>query len=107
MVPNMQQAMKQIQKMQAEMARIQEELANKTVTGTAGGGAVKIEISGKLEVKQAFIDPEVVNADDVEMLQDLVVAAMNEAIKKAQDMANEDMAKITGQLKIPGMPNLF
>lgn len=107
MVPNMQQAMKQIQKMQAEMARIQEELANKTVTAAAGGGAVKIEISGKLEVKQVSIDPEVVNADDVEMLQDLMIAAMNEAIKKAQDMANEDMAKVTGNLKIPGMPSLF
>jgi DNA-binding YbaB/EbfC family protein len=107
MVPNMQQAMKQIQKMQADMAKVQEELANKTVTVTAGGGAVKVEISGKLEIKQVEINPEVVSADDVEMLQDLITAAFNEAIKKAQDMANEDMAKVTGNIKIPGMPGMF
>lgn len=107
MVPNMQQAMKQIQKMQADMARVQEELANKTVTATAGGGAVKVEISGKLEIKQVEINPEVVSADDVEMLQDLITAAFNEAIKKAQDMASEDMAKVTGNIKIPGMPGMF
>jgi DNA-binding YbaB/EbfC family protein len=107
MVPNMQQAMKQIQKMQADMAKVQEELANKTVTATAGGGAVRVEISGKLEIKQVEINPEVVAADDVEMLQDLIIAAFNEAIKKAQDMASEDMAKVTGNIKIPGMPGMF
>lgn len=107
MVPNMQQAMKQLQKMQADMAKVQEELANKVVTATAGGGAVKIEINGKLEVKQVEIDPEVVNSEDVEMLQDLMVAVINEAIKKAQDLASEDMAKVTGNLKIPGMPGMF
>jgi DNA-binding YbaB/EbfC family protein len=107
MVPNKQQAMKQIQKMQADMAKVQEELANKTVTATAGGGAVRVEISGKLEIKQVEINPEVVAADDVEMLQDLIIAAFNEAIKKAQDMASEDMAKVTGNIKIPGMPGMF
>jgi DNA-binding YbaB/EbfC family protein len=99
--------MKQIQKTQADMAKVQEELANKTVTVTAGGGAVKVEISGKLEIKQVEINPEVVSADDVEMLQDLITAAFNEAIKKAQDMASEDMAKVTGNIKIPGMPGMF
>lgn len=106
-MPNMQQAMKQIQKMQAEMVKVQEELGNKTVTATAGGGAVKIEVSGKLEIKQLEIDTEVVNADDVEMLQDLIIAAVNEGIKKAQDMANEEMGKVTGNLKIPGLPGMF
>lgn len=107
MMPNMQQAMKQIQKMQAEMAKVQEELANKTVSATAGGGAVKIEVSGKLEIKQLEIDAEVVNADDLEMLQDLIIAAVNEGLKKAQDMANEEMGKVTGNLKIPGLPGMF
>ncbi|HOJ77467.1 MAG TPA: YbaB/EbfC family nucleoid-associated protein [Bacillota bacterium] len=107
MIPNMQQAMKQFQKMQAEMARVQEELGNKTVSATAGGGVVKVEITGKLEIKQIEIDKEVVNNDEVEMLQDLIVAAVNEGIKKAQEMAADEMAKVTGNLKIPGMPGLF
>lgn len=107
MIPNMQQAMKQVQKMQAEMARIQEELAEKTVTATAGGGAVKVEVTGKLVFRSIEIDPEVINGDDVEMLQDLVLAAVNEGIKKAQELAESEMAKVTGNLKIPGLPGLF
>lgn len=104
MMPNMQQAMKQFQKMQADMARIQEELREKTVTASAGGEAVKIEITGKCEVRKIEINPEVVNADDLEMLQDLVVAAVNEGIKKAQELEASEMAKVTGNLKIPGLP---
>ncbi len=104
MMPNMQQAMKQIQKMQAEMARVQQELEQKTVTATAGGGVITVEISGKLELKKIEIDPEVVSGDDLEMLQDLITAAVNEAIKKAQELAANDMAKVTGNLNIPGMP---
>ena len=107
MMPNMQQAMKQVQKMQAEMAKVQEELGQKTVTASAGGGAVKVEISGKLEVKKIEISPDVVSADDLEMLQDLITAAVNEGIKNAQEMASNDMAKVTGNIKIPGMPGLF
>ena len=107
MNPNMQQAMKQIQKMQAEMARVQQELEQKTVTATAGGGVVSVEVSGKLELKKITIDPEVLSGDDLEMLQDLITAAVNEGIKKAQDMASQDMAKVTGNLNIPGMPGLF
>jgi DNA-binding YbaB/EbfC family protein len=107
MMPNMQQAMKQVKKMQADMARVQEELAGKTVTATAGGGAVKIEITGKLEVRSIEIDPEVVSADDIEMFQDLMLAAFNEAIKKAQELAESEMGKVTGNLNIPGLPGIF
>ena len=96
--------MKQIQKMQQEMEKIQEELANKTVEGTAGGGMVKVIANGKQEILEIKIDPEVVNKDDVEMLQDLIVAAVNQAKEKAQEMANEEMSRLTGGLKIPGMP---
>jgi DNA-binding YbaB/EbfC family protein len=107
MMPNMQQAMKQVQKMQADMARVQQELEDKTVTASAGGGAVKVEVTGKLVFKKIEIDPEVVNPDDVEMLQDLVMAAVNEGLKTAQDMAADEMAKVTGNLKIPGLPGMF
>jgi DNA-binding YbaB/EbfC family protein len=107
MMPNMQQAMKQMQKMQAQMARVQEELGDQTVSATVGGGAVKVEITGKLEVRSVTIDPEVVNSDDLEMLQDLVLAAVNEGIKKAQELAEKELGKVTGNIKIPGMPNLF
>lgn len=102
----MQQAMKQIQKMQADMARVQQELEEKTVTATAGGGVVEVTFSGKLELKAIKIDPEVAG-EDLEMLQDLITAAVNEGIKKAQDLSASEMAKITGNLKIPGMPGLF
>ena len=105
MMPNKQQAMKQVQKMQADMLKVQEELAEKMVTATAGGGAVKVEVTGKLEIKKVEIAPEA--AEDLEMLQDLIVAAVNEGIKNAQDMAAAEMAKVTGNLKIPGMPGLF
>ena len=104
MMPNMQQAMKQFQKMQEDLARVQEELNQKILTVSAGGGAVTVEISGKLEIKQITVDPEVVAGGDQEMLQDLLIAAVNEAIKKAQDLEAAETAKITGNLKIPGMP---
>jgi DNA-binding YbaB/EbfC family protein len=107
MMPNMQQAMKQFQKMQAEIARVQEELGTKSVTATAGGGVIKVEITGKLEIKKIEMDPGIVSNDDLEMLQDLIIAAVNEAIKKAQDLANDEMGKVTGNLKLPGMPGLF
>jgi len=104
MVKGIGNMMKQIQKMQQEMEKIQEELANKTVEGTAGGGMVKVIANGKQEVLEIKIDPEVVNKDDVEMLQDLILAAVNQAREKAQEMANEEMSRLTGGLKIPGMP---
>jgi nucleoid-associated protein EbfC len=104
MVKGMGNMMKQIQKMQQEMEKIQEELANKTVEGTAGGGMVKVTANGKQEILEVKIDPEVVNKDDVQMLEDLIVAAVNQAREKAAELAAEDMAKLTGGLKIPGLP---
>lgn len=101
-MPNMQQALKQVQKMQAAMKKVQDELAEKTVQATAGGGAVTVEISGALEIKKVSIDPEVM--EDREMLEDLLVAACNEGIKEAQEMSAQEMAKVTGNMKIPGMP---
>ena len=97
------QMMRQLQKMQAEMAKIQEELGAKTVEASAGGGAVRVVISGHLEVKEVKIDPVAVDPQDVGMLEDLVLAAVNEGLKKAQDMAGGAMARFTGGLKLPGL----
>lgn len=102
---NMQKMMKQVQKMQSDMAKLQEELGNKLVEATAGGGAVKVVMNGKQEVQQLVIDPEVLNPDDVEMVQDILIAAFNEALRKSQDMVSTDMNKITGGMKMP--PGLF
>ncbi|NLY75694.1 MAG: YbaB/EbfC family nucleoid-associated protein [Firmicutes bacterium] len=106
MVPNMQKAMKQLQKMQADMVKAQQELETKTVTATAGGGVVEVTFSGSLELKAIKISPEVAG-EDLEMLQDLIIAAVNEGIKKAQELSASEMAKVTGNIKIPGMPGLF
>ena len=102
---NMQKMMKQVQKMQADMARVQEELGNKTVEATAGGGVVKVVITGHLEIKEITIEPVAVDPDDLEMLQDLVMAATNEAIRMAQEMSAAEMEKVAGGLNIPGLPN--
>jgi DNA-binding YbaB/EbfC family protein len=95
--------MKQLQKMQAKMEEIQAELAEMEIEGTAGGGMVKVVVNGKQELLEVKIDPEVVDPDDIEMLQDLIVAAVNQARQKAQEMQNEQMAQLTGGLNIPGM----
>ena len=102
---NLNNLMKQAQKMQKEMARMQEELQEKTVEASAGGGAITVVVSGKKELKEITLNPEVVDPDDVEMLQDLILAAVNEALRKADDMVNEEMGKITGGLG--GMPGFF
>lgn len=108
MKPNMQQAMKQVQKAQAEMARVQEELANDTVQASAGGGMVTAVVSGDLQLKSVSIDPAAVDPDDVEMLQDMVTAAVNEAMRSAQELANKKMSGVMGGLGLPGgMPGLF
>jgi len=101
---NLGNLMKQAQKMQKDMERVQAELAEKTVEATAGGGAVTVVASGKKEIKEINIKPEAVDPDDVEMLQDLILAAVNEALRKADEMVNSEMGKITGGLGgIPGM----
>jgi nucleoid-associated protein EbfC len=99
MMPN-QNMMRQ---MQARLNKIQEELEAKTVEASAGGGAVSVTVNGQLRVKSVTIDPEVVDPEDVEMLQDLVTAAVNEALGKAQELAAQQLGAITGGLKLPGM----
>ena len=101
---NMGNLLKQAQKMQKDMAKLQEELEQKTVEATVGGGAVTVVVSGKKELKEINIKPEVVDPDDVEMLQDLILAAVNEAMRKADDMVSSEMSKITGGLgSLPGL----
>lgn len=100
---NMNKMMKQVQKMQQEMIKLQEELANRTVESTVGGGVVKVTANGKNEITAIEIKPEAVDPEDVEMLQDLILTAVNDALKKAQDMAAQAMGKLTGGLKIPGL----
>ena len=95
--------LKQAQQMHAKIAELQEEMAKKTVEATAGGGMVTVVINGKQEVLSIRIDPEVVSREDIEMLQDLMIAAVNEAIRKSQEMMTEEMKKITGGLAIPGL----
>ncbi|WP_206811336.1 YbaB/EbfC family nucleoid-associated protein [Paradesulfitobacterium ferrireducens] len=100
---NMNQMLKQAQKLQEEMAKTQELLKTKTVEATAGGGAVQVVVSGKLELEEIKIKPEAVDPEDVEMLEDLVKAAVNEGLRKAQEMMSSEMGKLTGGLKIPGL----
>lgn len=100
---NMNQMMKQVKKMQEQMMKAQEELGNKTVDGTAGGGVVTVTVNGHKKLTNIVIKPEAVDPDDVEMLQDLVLAAVNDAMSKADEMANQDMGKFTGGMKIPGL----
>ena len=100
---NINQLMKQAKKMQAKMAELQAELEQKTVESSAGGGMVKVIANGKYEILSITIDPEVVNAEDIEMLQDLILAAVNDALRKAQEMVAEEMSKLTGGLNIPGL----
>ncbi|MBI4825518.1 MAG: YbaB/EbfC family nucleoid-associated protein [Nitrospirae bacterium] len=99
--------MKQAQKMQQEMARIQEEAKKKTVEASAGGGMVVVTASGAMEIVSVKIEKDVVNPDDIEMLQDLIIAASNEALRRAQQMVNEDMGKLTGGMKLPGLGDIF
>src|SRR3990172_9220198 len=101
MLKDMGNMMKQIQKMQAQMEEIQKELENKRVEGTAGGGMVKVVANGRQEILEIQIEPEVVNPNDVEMLQDLIVAAVNQARQKSLELMAEDMSKLTGGMKIP------
>jgi len=99
---NMNNLMKQAQKMQKQMAEMQENLDKQLFEATAGGGVVKAEVNGKKELTKVTIDPEAVDPDDVEMLEDLVVAAVNEAIRKAEEAVNGQMSKMTGGMNLPG-----
>ena len=95
--------MKQAQQMQQKMLKLQEEIAKRTLDASVGGGMVTVTVNGKSEVLHIKIEPEVVDPNDVEMLEDLIVAGVNEALRKAQEMVSEEMSKLTGGLKIPGL----
>ena len=100
---NMQGMMKKVQKMQAEMLKMQEELKTRTVETTVGGGALTIVANGKKEIESINIKPEALDPDDVEMLQDMIVSGVNEAMRKIDEMTEREMSKITGGMKLPGM----
>jgi nucleoid-associated protein EbfC len=95
--------MKEAQKLQQQMAAMQEEVGKRKVEATAGGGMVTVEANGRQEILSIKIDPEVVNRDDVGMLEDLVLAACNEALRKSREMVQQELGKLTGGLKIPGL----
>jgi len=106
-MPNMAQLMKQAQKFQAKMAKLQEELSARTVEASAGGGMVTVVANGGQEILSINIDREVVDPDDIEMLQDLVMAAVNDALNKARNMMNEEMGQLTKGMNLPGMPGIM
>lgn len=103
----MQEMIKQAQQMQQKISKIREEMAKKEVQSTAGGGMVKVTANGALEVIDISIDPSVVDSNEVGMLQDLIIAAVNEALRKAKEMMEEEMSKVTGGLKIPGLSGMM
>ena len=100
--PNMNQMMKQVQQMQAEMVKAQQELENEVVEASAGGGMVTVKITGGLELREIKIDPEAIDPDDADMLQDMVLAAVNEALRSAQELAASRLGAATGGLGGPG-----
>ena len=100
---NLTQMMKQAQKLQAKMMEMQSELGNRTVSAQAGGGMVEAVVNGRQELLSLRIDPEVVVPDDVEMLQDLILAAVNEALNRSREMMAQEMSKLTGGMQIPGL----
>jgi nucleoid-associated protein EbfC len=102
--PNYQKMMKQVQKMQADMAKMQDDLANETVEASAGGGMVTVQVTGGLEIKSIKIEPAAVDPNDVDMLEDMIMAAANEALRSAQELANKKLGGLTSGLNIPGLP---
>ena len=106
-LPNMGNILKQAQQFQAKMAKLQEELGDRTVESSAGGGMVTVVVNGRQEVISLKIEPEVVDPEDVEMLQDLIMAAINDGMNRARDMVNEEMGKLTKGMNLPNIPGLF
>ncbi|NTU89333.1 MAG: YbaB/EbfC family nucleoid-associated protein [Actinobacteria bacterium] len=100
---DMRKMMKEAQKMQAQLERAQEEIKTLEVEASAGGGMVKVKVTGDMFVKEIIIDPEVIDPDDVEMLQDMVCAAVNEGIRAAQGLANSRISSVTGGMNLPGL----
>jgi DNA-binding YbaB/EbfC family protein len=103
MMKNMNQMMKQAQMLQKKMLKAQEELASKTVEASAGGGMVKVVANGSQKIESIVLEKEVVDPEDVEMLQDLLLAAVNDALNRSQEMVSAEMSKLTGGLNIPGL----
>jgi nucleoid-associated protein EbfC len=106
-MPNMGNIMKQAQQFQSKMAKLQEELGERTVETTAGGGMVTVTANGRQEIISIGIDPEVVDPEDVEMLQDLIQAAVNDALSRSREMVNQEMGKLTSGLNLPNIPGLL
>ena len=104
MAKGMGELMKQMQAMQARMEQMQEELAEKKIEASSGGGMVRVVANGKQEILEIKIDPEVVNPDEIEMLEELILAAVNQAREKASELQMEGLSGLTGGLKIPGLP---
>ncbi|CFX23397.1 Nucleoid-associated protein YbaB [Syntrophomonas zehnderi OL-4] len=100
---NMNQMIKQAKKMQEQMEKMQGELQDRVVEASAGGGAITTKVNGRQEILEIKIKPEVADPEDIEMLEDLILTVINDAIKKSQDMVSQEMAKITGGLNIPGL----
>jgi len=101
--PNFNKMMKQVQQMQADMMKAQEQLKDEVVEASAGGGMVRVKVSGDLEIKEIKIDPEAVDPEDIDLLQDMVLAATNEAIRSAQELANRKLGGLTGGLDLGGL----
>ncbi len=106
-IPNMGQLLKQAQNFQAKMAKMQEEVGERTVEVSSGGGMVSVVVNGKQELLSIRIDPEVIDRNDPEMLQDLVMAAVNDGLTQAKNMVNEEMGKLTKGMNLPNIPGLF
>lgn len=105
-ISNMGNLLKQAQQFQTKIAKLQEELEDRTVEASAGGGMVSVVVNGRQELVSITIEPEVINADDKEMLQDLILAAVNDGLSKAKEMVNEEMGKLTRGLNLPNIPGL-
>jgi DNA-binding YbaB/EbfC family protein len=106
-IPNMGNLLKQAQQFQAKMAKLQEELGERTVEASSGGGMVAVVANGKQEILSVTIDREVIDPEDKEMLQDLILAAVNDALTKAKNMVQEEMGKLTHGINLPNLPGLF
>lgn len=101
---DMRKMMKQVQKMQEDVARVQGELADRTVEATSGGGVVRVVVTGGQEIRSISIDPQAIDPNDKEMLEDLLLAAVNEGLNRSKEMVQTEMAKVTGGMNLPGMP---
>ena len=104
---NMGDLLKQAQQFQSKMSKLQDELGDRTVEASAGGGMVTVVVNGRQELLSIGIDPEVIDPDDIEMLQDLILAAVNDGLTRAKDMVNEEMGKLTKGLNLPNIPGLM